>query len=81
MDPAYEKEDYIVLAGRIARKKVTDMHYEGRILSIRNWYAEKRKLPMKKEQAREILDFHPWQYLQVLPFPVLWTSRPPDVFH
>jgi hypothetical protein len=73
MDPDYEKEDCIQVAGKIARKKVTDMHYEGRILSIRNWYAEKRKLSMKKDQAREIMDFQPWQYLQVLPFPVLWT--------
>jgi hypothetical protein len=73
MDPDYDREDCIQVAGRIARKKVTDMHYEGRILSIRNWYAEKRKLPMKKEQAREIVDFQPWQYLQVLPFPVLWN--------
>jgi hypothetical protein len=37
-------------------------------LSIRNWYTEERKLPIKKEQAREIVDFQPWQYLQVLPF-------------
>jgi hypothetical protein len=51
MDHDCEKEECIQVAGRIARKKVTDMHYEGHILSIRNWYAEKRKLPMKKEQA------------------------------
>jgi hypothetical protein len=73
MDPNSEREEYIQVACRIARKKVTGMHYEGRILSIRNWYTEKRKLPMKKEQARKIVDFQPWQYLQVLPFPVLWT--------
>jgi hypothetical protein len=73
MDPDYEKEDCIQVAGRIARKKVTDMHYEERIFSIRNWYAKKHKLPMKKEQAREIVDFQLWQYLQVLPFPVIWT--------
>jgi hypothetical protein len=49
MDPDSEREDCIQVAGNIARKKVTDMHYEGRILSIWNWYTEKRKLPMKKE--------------------------------
>jgi hypothetical protein len=73
MDPDYEKEDCIQVAGRIAQKKLTDMHCEGRILSIRNWYTKKCKHPMKKEQAREIVDFQSWQYLQVLPFPILWT--------
>jgi hypothetical protein len=49
MNPDSQKEDCIQVAGKISWKKVTDMHYEGHILSIRSWYAEKRKLPMKKE--------------------------------
>jgi hypothetical protein len=69
MDPDSKRDDCIQVAGNIARKKVTDAHYEGRVLSIRNWYAEKRKLRMRKDQAREIVNFQPWQYLQVLPFP------------
>jgi hypothetical protein len=36
MDPDSEMEDCIQVAGNIAQKKVTDMHYEGRIFSIRN---------------------------------------------
>jgi hypothetical protein len=63
MDPDSEKEDCLRVVDNIAWKKVTDMHYEGRILSIHNWYAEERKLPMRKEQAREIVDFQLWQYL------------------
>ncbi|KAK1661689.1 hypothetical protein QYE76_049848 [Lolium multiflorum] len=79
MDPDSKRDDCIQVAGNIARKKVTDAHYEGRVLSIRNWYAEKRKLRMRKDQAREIVNFQPWQYLQCPP-PYVGHARP-QVWH
>lgn len=57
------------MAHKIAKKQVTDSHYDGRIQSVRNWYAEKRNLWMDKKKARKILDLQPWQYLQVVAFP------------
>ncbi|XP_051227071.1 autonomous transposable element EN-1 mosaic protein [Lolium perenne] len=79
MDPDSKRDDCIQVAGNIARKKVTDAHYEGSVLSICNWYAEKRKLRMRKDQAREIVNFQPWQYLQCPP-PYVGHARP-QVWH
>ena len=50
----------------MASKMVTDMHYEARVESVRNWYAEK-KIGLDKKRARDIL-MQPWQYLQVASF-------------
>jgi hypothetical protein len=69
MDPDSSCEDCIQVADNLAWKKVANVHYEGRILAVRNWYTKKRKLRIKKEQAQEIRDFQSWQYLHVLPFP------------
>lgn len=43
---------------------VTDMHYEARVNSVRNWYAEKM-IALDKQRARDILL---QQYLQVASF-------------
>jgi len=50
----------------LATKMVTDMHYEARVVSVRNWYGEK-KIKLSKQRARDIL-MEPWQYLQVASF-------------
>ena len=50
----------------MASKMVTDMHYEARVESVRNWYTEK-KIGLDKKRARDIL-MQPWQYLQVASF-------------
>ena len=50
----------------IAYKMVTDMHYEARVNSVRNWYA-KKMIALDKKCARDIL-LQPWQYLQVASF-------------
>ena len=65
MDTDYTREECIAVSRRAAAKQVTDTHYEGRVGCVRRWYAEKRKLPMKKDQARDIF-MEPWQYLQVI---------------
>ena len=59
MDTDYTREECIAVSRRAAAKKVTDTHYEGRVGCVRRWYAEKRKLPMKKDQARDIF-MEPW---------------------
>ena len=50
----------------MATKAVTSMHYEARVNSVRNWYAEKF-IALEKKRARDIL-MQPWQYLQVASF-------------
>ena len=50
----------------MAPKMVTDMHYEARVNSVRNWYA-KKMIKLDKKRARDIL-LQPWQYLQVASF-------------
>ena len=63
--PEHEAQCTAVLV-EMASKMVRDMHYEARVNSVRNWYAE-RKIKLDKKRARDIL-MQPWQYLQVAAF-------------
>ena len=56
----------MAIVHEIAKKIVTDMHYEARVNCVRNWYAD-HKVHMSKKQARDKL-LQPWQYLQVVAF-------------
>ncbi|XP_047050609.1 uncharacterized protein LOC124655813 [Lolium rigidum] len=64
-DPEHRLLCYSV-ANAVATKQVRDMHYEGRVWCVRNWYAEMRKIRITKKKARQIT-MEPWQYLQVPP--------------
>ncbi|KAM0836624.1 hypothetical protein ACQ4PT_062205 [Festuca glaucescens] len=56
----------VSVARAIAMKQVQDMHYEGRVCCVCNWYTEKRKIPISKKQAQD-MTMQPWQYMQVPP--------------
>lgn len=62
MDPDVPRRDCLLVSHKCATKQVCDMHYEGRIGCVRNWYAETRKIRLTKKKAREII-MEPWQYL------------------
>jgi hypothetical protein len=56
------------VSAELAKKQVTDMHYEARIQCIRNWYAEHRKIQLTKAKAWEVKYFEPWQFMQVIAY-------------
>ena len=80
MDPDVPRRDCLLVSHKCATKQVLDMHYEGRIGCVRNWYAEKRKIGMEKAEARNII-MGPWQYLQVVSFPYYRLGDRRTCFH
>jgi hypothetical protein len=48
------------VSAELAKKQLTDMHYEARIQCIMNRYVEHWKIQLTKAEAREVKYFESW---------------------